>query len=196
MVKIKNNVNKLFELSVIAIVFLTVGVFIVAYVIEHYNDSGYQIAKIIRYKHFSIVVAIACIIFSSGGLIIMIYKLVKKGLRYLLTTDGRGIQVYLLSATISIEWSEVSQFVKFNLGKQSCIGIEVFNVNELIRKQSLLSRKIIKGNIAFGYPPIVVSMTTTKEDIDYIIRELNNNLEEWKQNNERKNESNLLSNSH
>lgn len=180
-VEIRHSKLKILKYLFITIVFFIVSIHMLLYVIDHYNEVGYQSTKLLRYKNFSIFISVVGALLSGGGVIGFIYMLFKCG--RLLTIDTSGININsLCSESTFISWGEIKSIMERKLGNQRFIRIEVNDLSKFINKQPSVKRKIMRATIACGHLPVIINLNLSKVDIDDVISMMNNYWEEWKDN--------------
>lgn len=155
------------------------SVYMLLYVVERYDEVGYQSTKLLRYKNLSIFVSIAGILFSGGGIIGFVYMLFKCSI--LLAIEDHGMNINLLfSKSIFISWGDIKSIAKRKLGNHIFIEIELNDLGKFTNKQLFVKRKLIRANMVCGYPPITINLNSTKENVDDVILMMNYYLEEWR----------------
>lgn len=105
-------------------------------------------------------------LFFSITTLLLFYNLFKTNV--ILFTDEKGFTTRLGF----IPWEEVIRISLCTIGKQKFIGIEIKHVKKLLKANSWYQRKLIRANMAFGYPPITLSLNTTQTDIHVVISEM------------------------
>ena len=119
-------------------------------------------------------VAICGVLFFGLGGIGLSYQLLKR--KYIVIMDDRGFEDHSTLANIGfVAWTDVKAMERWVIGKQEFIGIEVWDTDKLLAGKSWYARKLIRANMALGYPPITINLNSAKEEVGEVLAKMREN---------------------
>lgn len=178
---IKQNSWNILKLTLGGLFFSILLIIMLLYVIDHYNDIGFQTTKLLRHKNFSIPLLIIGIILSGGLTIYLTFRLFNVRHALIIKKDG-FIDYSTISAVGFISWASVKSISILTIGFQNFIIVDVKSINNLLKPLRRYKQHIVKMTIKLGFPPVAINLNSIKEKPEEIVVIMNKYLDEWRKN--------------
>lgn len=185
--RIKQNIMIHISLIFIAISFVACSLHLLT---GDFSDSHF--AR--RFEFLIVPVGIIGTIFFSIVAGYSIYRAFKNNYVLIIGVDG-FIDSSTLGAFGYVAWKNVQSMSILIIAQQKLIGVNIDNTQKLMTKSPWYVKKLVKADMAMGYPPITINLNSAKEKPEEVLAIMNKYWNEWKQNNERENESDSISSS-